>query len=215
MNYEAQFSKLRSSIKNSVQGIFLDSTEMIKDVFNLLKKNEYTERNKLVYNDCDNKSFIINLKDNIKGICLTNQEFNFIILLYEIDEDIIDYEIYRYYNDIQHLEYSLDENIKIKKALKNLGFLSDFTDNINGNDFIHRPNLEYFKSNVDNNFRTNHHFFNHLLKITQFSYDDCNADKRMELMKNSLKSNFSIETTMKLYPLLLDIKFTLKELKEC
>lgn len=128
-------------------------------VYNYLIEKQYHENSKYVFNDLDNSVFYIPNKTS-KIIALTSQSLRFLIIKDKDNSPLFSeslfsgYGVYRYWDsakerlDEKNYEEENQEycNKGLLHALTNADWiLEEYSDNVENNKFIHRPDLQWFK----------------------------------------------------------------------
>lgn len=130
----------------------------IKVIVEALKAKGFTEDNPYDYNDCDNRLFYIPHEEKLI-FCVETQNTRYIYIL-----DGRKFHVRRYYDEYDFdgkkdkwelREVAVYNRKGIRHAISNAFWLSEqWSDCVDGNQYIVRPSLQYFK-NCDFNLRYN------------------------------------------------------------
>lgn len=113
-------------------------------VLDLCKKNNCLENSPFIFNDLDNKIFYLKVAKERDAIVLSDQNNDFIVI-FDISDSYIRCKAFKLYDT-----FSFEDN-KEKENYKNIIKLADiylgYSDNFDNNEYVERPNLQFFKDN--------------------------------------------------------------------
>lgn len=151
------------NIRNSIE-----FSQYIYDFYRFLCKNKFVKDNKMI---CPvDTSIYIGWFNDYKAIYIDNYnctDYHFVIILLSDERGSNkDYICFRYYNNLADEDVKYINLKEYKDILQNLEFLSNYSDCVEGNENILRPNLEYLKSNIDDILNEKkYHLFSPILQM--------------------------------------------------
>lgn len=210
-NFTNRIARLFSGIVNEKIHDRLD--EQIFNIYKLLKQKKCTAKKKFVFNDLDNNAWIDTVYGGKEAVFLSDQNCQFLIILYEVSDNRHKFVAYRYYHDYTESN-DLNEKITTAEAVEYATVYMEYSDNINDRDCVTRPDVKYFK-NTD--LAEEYQLFEPILTIDRLIVDENEEGNEIvkELLKSGLKpdNQNGIGDLPAFSSLLSDIEFTEEELE--
>lgn len=122
----------------------LESIPKVERLFEIGKEKQYTEQNPFVYNDAENY-FFVGTVQNTNFFCMTTQSLGYIVIKREEQ----DYLVYRLYEDYHSLTSEKEKKYSLEEMIDSANFYRGFSDVVEGNTYIKRPNFSFFKEHLE------------------------------------------------------------------
>lgn len=118
--------------------------DKINYIVDICKKNNCTEENPLTFNDLDNDVFYLKVAKDRDAVVLSDENDSFILIV-DNSDSYIRCKAFKLYNTFSFKDNTEKEDYKniIKYADVYLGY----SDNFDNNEYVERPNIEFFKNN--------------------------------------------------------------------
>ena len=123
----------------------LESIPKVERLFEIGKEKQYNEQNPFVYNDSENYFFVGTIQET-NFFCITTQSLEYIV----IEREEQDYLVYRLYEDYHSLTSEREKKYSLEEMIGSANFYRGFSDVVEGNTYIKRPNFSFFKEHLEN-----------------------------------------------------------------